>query len=54
MPASCRLDTPEVKEAMARQENAVHPMTPEVAAQFMKAEQARYARIVQKADIKLD
>lgn len=47
-------NTAEVKEAMAKQENIVNPMTPEVSAQFMKSEQARYARIVQKADIKLD
>ncbi|MEO8022356.1 tripartite tricarboxylate transporter substrate binding protein [Polaromonas sp.] len=47
-------NTAEVKEAMAKQENIVHPMTPEASAQFMKSEQARYARIVQKADIKLD
>jgi tripartite-type tricarboxylate transporter receptor subunit TctC len=47
-------NTPEVKEAMAKQENVVHPLTPEASAQFMKAEQARYARIVHKADIKLD
>ena len=46
--------TPELKEAMARQENLIHPSTPEAAAAFLKSEQARYARIVQKADIKLD
>jgi tripartite-type tricarboxylate transporter receptor subunit TctC len=47
-------NSPEVKEAMARQENLIHPSTPEAAAAFFKTEQARYAKIVQKADIKLD
>ncbi|HSV82670.1 MAG TPA: tripartite tricarboxylate transporter substrate binding protein [Ramlibacter sp.] len=47
-------NAPEVKEAMARQENIIHPGTPEAAAAFIKSEQARYARIVQKAAIKLD
>lgn len=47
-------NTPEVKEAMAKQENIIHPSTPEAAAAFFKTEQARYAKIVQKADIKLD
>ncbi|HEX7891787.1 MAG TPA: tripartite tricarboxylate transporter substrate binding protein [Ramlibacter sp.] len=47
-------NAPEVKEAMARQENIIHPGTPEAATAFFKTEQARYARIVQKADIKAD
>jgi tripartite-type tricarboxylate transporter receptor subunit TctC len=47
-------NTPEVKEAMARQENLIHPSTPEQAATFFRSEQARYANIVQKAEIKLD
>ena len=46
--------TPEVKASMAQQDNIIHPSTPEQAATFMANEQARYARIVQKADIKLD
>lgn len=46
--------TAEVKEQMAKQDNIIHPSTPEAAAQFMKSEQARYAKLVQKADIKLD
>ena len=45
---------PEVKEAMAKQENVIHPSTPEAAAQFFQTEQARYAKLVQKAGIKLD
>ena len=47
-------NTPEVKEAMARQENVIHPSSPEQATAFFRTEQARYARIVQKAEIKLD
>lgn len=39
---------------MDKQQNLIHPGTREAAAQFFKAEQARYARIVQKPDIKLD
>lgn len=47
-------NSPEVKEAMAKQENIIQPMTPEASAAFFKTEQARYARIVQKSDIKAD
>jgi tripartite-type tricarboxylate transporter receptor subunit TctC len=46
--------TPETQEAMAKQQNIVHPTTPEVAAQFFRSEQERYARLVKKADVKLD
>lgn len=46
--------TPEVKAAMAKQENEIAPTTPEAALQFLKSEQERYARLVKKADIKLD
>lgn len=45
---------PDVKAAMAKQENFIHPTTPEGAAQFMKAEQERYAKLVAKAQIRLD
>lgn len=45
---------PEVKAAMARQENIIHPTSPEAALQFFKTEQARYARLVQKAQLKVD
>jgi tripartite-type tricarboxylate transporter receptor subunit TctC len=45
---------PEVKAAMARQDNFIDPTTPEAAMQFFKTEQERYARLVKKADIKLD
>lgn len=44
----------EVKAAMARQENVIAPTTPEAALQFFKTEQDRYAKLVKKADIKLD
>ena len=39
---------------MAKQQNVIHPTSPEAAAQFLKTEQARYARLVQKADVTLD
>lgn len=45
---------PEVKAAMARQENIIQPTSPEAALQFFKTEQARYARLVQKAQVKVD
>ena len=45
---------PEVRAAMARQENVIHPSTPEAAAQMLKSEQERYARLVKKANISLD
>jgi tripartite-type tricarboxylate transporter receptor subunit TctC len=46
--------SPDVKDAMARQENLIHPGTPEAAAQFFRSEQERYAKIVRRSDIKLD
>jgi tripartite-type tricarboxylate transporter receptor subunit TctC len=45
---------PEVKAAMARQDNFIAPMTPEASAQFLRTEQERYAALVRKADIRLD
>ena len=45
---------PEVRAAMARQENQIAPSTPEQAAQMLKSEQERYAKLVQKAHIALD
>ncbi|MDN8613689.1 tripartite tricarboxylate transporter substrate binding protein [Variovorax ginsengisoli] len=42
---------PETRDAMAKQENIINPMTPEASAQFFKAEQERYARLVKKANI---
>lgn len=45
---------PEVNAAMAQQDNFIGPTTPETAAQFLKTEQDRYARLVRKAGISLD
>ncbi|OYV02237.1 MAG: ABC transporter substrate-binding protein [Burkholderiales bacterium PBB5] len=45
---------PEVKAAMARQDNSISPGTPEAAVAFFKTEQERYARLVKKANITLD
>lgn len=42
---------PETREAMAKQENIINPMSPEASAQFFKTEQERYARLVRKANI---
>ena len=42
---------PDSKEAMAKQENFINPMSPEASAQFFKSEQERYARLVKKANI---
>jgi tripartite-type tricarboxylate transporter receptor subunit TctC len=47
-------NTAEVKAAMAKQDNIIAPTTPEGAVAFLKSEQERYARLVKKADIKLD
>jgi tripartite-type tricarboxylate transporter receptor subunit TctC len=44
----------EVQAAMARQDNVITPTTPDTALQFFKSEQARYAALVKKADIRLD
>lgn len=45
---------PDVKAAMARQDNVINPSTPEAAAQFFKTEQERYARLVKKAGIVME
>lgn len=45
---------PGVKVAMAKQDNFISPSTPEAAAQFLKTEQDRFARLVARLDIKLD
>lgn len=44
----------EVKAAMAKQDNFISPMAPEPSARFLRSEQERYARLVAKAQIKLD
>ncbi|MEJ8846089.1 tripartite tricarboxylate transporter substrate binding protein [Variovorax rhizosphaerae] len=43
--------TPETKEAMAKQDNIINPMTPEASLAFFKTEQERYARLVKKANV---
>lgn len=45
---------PEVQEAMAKQGNVINPSTPEAAVAFFRSEQDRYAKLVQKANVKLD
>ena len=45
---------PEVRTAMTRQDNFINPTTPEAAAQFLKTEQNRYARLVKQAGITME
>ena len=45
---------PETKEAMAKQDNVINPMSPEASAAFFRSEQERYARLVKKANITID
>jgi tripartite-type tricarboxylate transporter receptor subunit TctC len=45
---------PDVKAAMDKQDNLIHPSTPEQAVAFFRSEEARYAHIVQKADVRID
>lgn len=47
-------EDPEVKAAMAKQDNAINPLAPEASGRFLRDEQARYARLVAKAQVKLD
>ncbi len=47
-------NAPEVKEAMAKQGNAINIQSPEAAAQFFKAETVKYAALVKKARLTLD
>ena len=51
---SAAFAAPEVREAMAKQGNAINLTTPEAATAFFKSELAKYARLVQKSGIKLD
>ncbi len=46
--------TPESREAMNKQDNVIHPMSPDASAKFFRTEQERYAKLVKKADVKLD
>lgn len=45
---------PAVKAAMAKQENVINPMTPDASAQFFKSEQARFGKLVTKANVTLE
>ena len=45
---------PEVKAAMAKQDNSINPSTPEVALKFFKSEQARYGELVKKAKVQVE
>ncbi len=45
--------TQEVRDIMARQGNTIKVSTPEYAAEFFKAELAKYARLVKKAGVEL-
>ena len=45
---------PEVKAAMAKQDNFIDPTMPEAALKFFKSEQERYAKLVKKANITTD
>ncbi|MFO1310769.1 MAG: tripartite tricarboxylate transporter substrate binding protein [Burkholderiales bacterium] len=45
---------PETQEAMARQGNVIDPTTPDAALAYFRSEQAKYARLVQKAGIRLE
>lgn len=45
---------PEVQEAMAKQGNVIRPTSPEAAVAFFRTEQDKYAKLVQKAGVKLD
>lgn len=47
-------NTPEVKEAMAKQGNVIHPTSPEAAAQYFRSEMTRYAALAKKAGVTLD
>ena len=47
-------NAPEVKEAMAKQGNAINIQSPQAAAQFFKSEMGKYAALVKKAGLKLD
>jgi tripartite-type tricarboxylate transporter receptor subunit TctC len=45
---------PEAADAMAKQENLIHPTTPEEATRFLRSEQERYGRLVKKLGVTLD
>lgn len=45
---------PETRDAMAKQENIINPLSPEASLQFFKTEQERYARLVKKAGVTVE
>lgn len=45
---------PEAKQAMAKQDNVLHPISPAETAKFLRTEIDRYAQLVKKADVKVD
>lgn len=45
---------PETREAMAKQGNVIHPMSPEASASFFRTEQERYAKLAKKVDVTLE
>lgn len=45
---------PEAKEAMAKQDNVVHPMSPADTGKFFRSEIDRYAQLVKKAEVKVE
>ncbi|MES2942169.1 MAG: tripartite tricarboxylate transporter substrate binding protein [Pseudomonadota bacterium] len=47
-------NSPETREAMAKQGNVIHPSTPEAAAVYMRSEMMRYAALAKKAGVTLD
>lgn len=46
--------TPEVVENMARQGNTINPGTPEAAARYFRSEEAKYAKLVKQAGVKIE
>jgi tripartite-type tricarboxylate transporter receptor subunit TctC len=46
--------TPELKAAMDKQNNVIHPSSPEAAQEFFRSELDRYAGLVKRANIKID
>lgn len=45
---------PEAKDAMAKQDNVLHPMSPAETGKFFRTEIDRYGQLVKKADVKMD
>ena len=47
-------NSPDVKEAMARQGNTINPSTPDAALAYFKSEMTKYARLVQKSGMRAE